>query len=226
MIHAEKLSDIYKSIRNNIASFSLPEADSDSLGKGEEIKAASVDKGKGFWGRDSSLRDAVREVYLDLPDVTYFLVCVDKKRHKYRYGKNATAPSQLGLQFLLERIQGFLDDKGEFGIVFIDANRLEEVKQRGLFERLLKWGSKGIAVSKHFGVIYEWRLNMEKILEIHFADSKYSLGIQIADFVARHAYSWWKKGKASSYPGWSLIEQRLYKYPKHLGWGFKEFPEE
>jgi hypothetical protein len=224
-ISSESLADLYTSIRNAVASLMLPETDPGKLGRGEEIKAASVDRGEGFWGKNPGLRDAVRKVYLDLPNVTYFVICIDKKRHRKLYGVNAEDPSDLGLRLLLERIQGFLRDHEKFGIVFIDANKRKEPRQRSFLGNLLRFGSGGIAPSKFFiGAIYEWHLDMSNILEVHLGDSKHSLGLQIADFVARHAYSWWKDNKNPNYPGWNLIEPKLYKYPRHLGWGLKEFP--
>jgi hypothetical protein len=65
---------------------------------------------------------------------------------------------------------------------------------------------------------------MSNILEIHFGDSKYSLGLQIANFVARHTYSWWKSGKDENYAGWNYIKPKLWRYPNHDGRGYKEFP--
>lgn len=225
-ISSESLAERYSSIRNAVASLNLPGKDPSNLGRGEEIKAASVDRGVGFWHENPRLRDSVRKIYLDLEDVTYFVVIVDKKLHKQRYGNNAQDPSQLALKFLLERIQGFLNENQEQGMVFIDGNKREEAEQRGFLGNLLKRGSGGIAIGKYVATIYEWRLDLRDILEIHLGDSKHSLGLQIADFVARHAYSWWKNGKNSSYPGWKFTEPRLYRYPNHLGWGLKVFPHE
>lgn len=217
------LPDIYTNIRSRIAQLNLPKTQADALGRGEEIKAHSVDKGEGFWGKNQYLRDAVREIYLNLTEVTYFLVCINKKELRNRYSQPED-PATLSLQFLLERLQGFCQENNETGYVLIDLNKRREAEQRGFLSGLLRWGSGGIAVSKFYGYMYEWKLKMSNIVEIHFGDSKYSLGLQIADFVARHAYSWRRNNKDPDYPGWNYIEPRLYKYPNPQGWGYKEFP--
>lgn len=218
-IPSHALPNIYTNIRSRIAQLNLPETEADALGRGQEIKAGSVDRGEGFWGKNQNLRDAVREIYLNLPGVTYFVVCINKKELR----KQALGPT-LSLRFLLERLQGFCQENNQTGYILIDLNKRQEAEQRDFFSRILRRGSGGIAVNKFYGVIYEWRLEMSNIVEIHFGDSKHSLGLQIADFVARHAYSWRKKDKDPNYPGWSYIEPRLYRYPKHQGWGYKEFP--
>lgn len=223
-IDSGELGSIYKNIYDNISALALPVTDYHTLGKGYEIKAKKVDKGDEFWGRYPDLRNRVREIYLNYPKKTvYFVACVDKFLHKGKY-VDPEDPSNLALRFTLERIQGFLNECREYGIVLIDANKLKETEHREFLADLLQRGSEGVAVSKLCGRSYEWRLKMTRILEIHFGDSKYSLGLQIADFVARHTYSWWKSGKQHSYPGWSFIEPKLWKYPKHNGWGYKEFP--
>lgn len=224
-VPSNDLHDLYNRLRTRLQKLTLPHTNVDALGKGEEIKAAAVDRGEGFWGKNQQLRDVVRMAYLDQSSsIVYFAVCIDKSRHLREYGGIAEDPTDLALKYLLERIQGFLNEHNEQGFVLIDANKREEQKQRSYFSRLLKYGSGGYAVSRWWGTIYSWRLNMERIMEIQFGDSKYSLGLQIADFVARHVYSWRKSNTNSNYPGWEEIEQRLYKYPNYQGWGYKEFP--
>jgi hypothetical protein len=222
-VPSENVTQLYDAIRNSVAQLWLPETNAQALGRGEEIKANAVDRGDGFWGKNPSLRDRVRQIYLDQQPTTYFVVCVDKAllRDKYPWPRD---PAHLGLQFLLERLQGFLNDTHRSGFVLIDANKRLEPELRERSSQLLLEGSWGIAVSKFYGVPYEWHLSMSKILEIHFGYSNSSLGLQIADFVARHAYSWWKSGKLEEYPGWNYIEPRLWRYPHHHGWGYKEFP--
>jgi len=221
-VDAGNVELVYKRIRDGIAQLELPEIDARSLGKGQEIKARAVDKGDGFWSKRSDLRAKVRELYLNQAAVTYFVVCIDKVRHYEKY-QDPENPANLGLQYLLERIQGFLKEHEEQGLIIIDATpRIEP--QREFLRELLLEGSWGIAISRFYGIPYEWRLEMENIIEIHFGNSLDSLGIQIADFVARHTYSWWKSGKRQDYPGWNYILPKLWKYPNHEGWGYKEFP--
>jgi len=220
---SDRIADIYESIRGIIRGLNLPKTNADMLGKGEEIKASSVDKGDGFWQNNPGLRDGVRKGYLDQQDVTYFVVCIDKQRHEAQYS-SPYDPTHLAAQFLFERLQGFLSEKQTSAFVLIDANKREEQEQRSLLTRLLTSGSRGVALSKFYGVFYEWWLQFTHIVEVQFGNSKHSLGLQIADFAARHAYSWRKSDKDPSYPGWDLIEPRLYRYPSYQGWGYKEFP--
>lgn len=219
------VAQLYEAIRNSVAQLGLPGTNAKSLGRVEEIKANAVDRGDGFWGKNPSLRDQVRQIYLDQQATTYFVVCVDKARHRDRY-PSPRDPAHLAFQFLLERLQGFLNENDESGFVLIDANKRLEPELRERSSQLLLEGSWGIAVSRLYESTYEWHLDMSKILEIHFGDSKYSLGLQIADFLARHAYSWWKSGKSKGYPGWNYIEPKLYCSPNYHGWGYKEFPKE
>lgn len=223
-VDSKDVSHIYTSIRGKISNLQLPHTNASLIGKGEEIKASAVDRGEGLWGKLSQLRDKVRQSYLDHSGkVTYFVVCIDKVRHKARY-PSPIDPADFALKLLFERIQGFLNDHQRQGIVLIDANKREEAAQRSLIARFLRLGSAGFGISKFYGALYQWRLQMANILEVHFGNSKYSIGLQVADFVARHIYSWWKSGKSPRYPGWNYIEQNLWKYPNHNGWGFKEFP--
>lgn len=223
-IQSSNLHEIYTAIRSGIAQLNLPETKAEVLGKGQEIKASQIDRGEGFWGKNQDLRDRVRKIHIDLELVTYFVVCVDKKAHKQQYSKPED-PSSLALRFLFERLQGFLQAENQVGYILIDLNKRQEAAQRGLLNWLLLRGSTGIAVNRFYGSLYEWKLQMSNIIEIHFGDSKYSLGLQVADFVARHAYSWRKSNKDPNYPGWRFIEPRLYKYPGYQRWGYKEFPE-
>jgi predicted O-methyltransferase YrrM len=64
-------------------------------------------------------------------------------------------PAHLGLQLLLERIQGFLDETQQSGFVLIDANKRLEPELREHSSELLREGSSGIAVSKFYGIPYE-----------------------------------------------------------------------
>lgn len=226
-ISSEHLSSAYTRIRNDVAQLGLEGIDPNALGKGQEIRANAVDRGDDFWSKNPMLRNGVRKIYLDHSEVTYFLVFIDKQRHLARY-VSPDDPAVLGLQYAMERVQGFLNDKSRPGLIIVDVNKRTEAVHRDLLKNLLVEGSLGKAVSKWYGLTYEWRLKFENITEVYFSDSKYSLGLQIADFVARHAYSWWKSGKSvkrNSYPGWEYIEKRLYKYPNYNGWGYKEFPD-
>lgn len=224
-ISSEHLSSAYARVRNGVAELGLEGIDPNALGRGQEIRANGVDRGDGFWGKHPDLRDKVRELYLEQSHAIYFLVCIDKQRHLNRYA-SPEDPALLGFRFAMERIQGFLRENAQQGLIIVDANKRVESEHRQFVSDLLVGGSWGLALSKCYGLPYEWRLKFGNIIEVHFGDSKYSLGLQIADFVARHTYSWWKSDKDDNYPGWSYILPRLWKYPNPVGWGYKEFPEE
>ncbi len=222
-IHSNDIGQVYETICSEVKNLQLPHTNADALGKREEIKASSIDRGEGFWGENHQLREEVRRIYLDHAQVTYFVVCIDKDRHMKTYS-TPEDPADLALKFALERIQGFAEENNEKALVLIDSNKREEAEQRSKLAWLLRLGSTGFGVSRFYGTFYQWNLQMADVLEIHFGDSKYSLGLQIADFVARHTYSWWKNGKQPNYPGWRFIGPRLWKYPNHQGWGYKAFP--
>ncbi|WNC60570.1 DUF3800 domain-containing protein [Thermosynechococcus sp. QS41] len=222
-IPTTRIDGVYARIRKDIKNLNLPHTYADRLGHGEEIKAKSVDRGETQWGKAPDLRKRVIDAYLNHEEVTYFLVCVHKFRHKEKYS-SPEDPSRLASRFLFERFQGFLEDQDAQGLVLVDKNKREEEQQQEHLGQLLTEGSGGIGFSEFYGTFYEWKVDFKNILEVHFGDSRYSLGLQIADFVARYAYSWRKNDAASSYPGWDLIEPRLYRYPSYQGWGLKEFP--
>jgi|GEM_PF-1117712 len=224
---SENVEPVYTAIRDGISQLRLQDLDQnitpEALGRGQEIKARIIDRGDGFWSNHQELRHDVRKIYLDHSYATYFVVLIDKRRHHSQYS-NPSDPAYIGLQYLLERLQGFLKAHEQHGFILIDANKQLEDQQRRFLSELLVDGSRGTSYSKVYGDYYDWYIKFNKVIEIHFGDSKYSIGLQIADFVARHAYSWWKEGKRADYPGWNFIEPRLWKYPHYHGWGYKEFP--
>lgn len=220
------LGVIYRTLRENIENLYLRDIEAEKLGKGEEIKAKEVDKNEGIWRNNNRVSEKVRRIYLDHQTLTYFIVCIDKRKHKDSYRERAYEPSTYALQLLFERFQMFLKSKNQYAFVLIDFNSEQKAVQQETLAELQIRGSCGITGGFFENVyeIYQWRLPMNNIVEIHFGDSKYSLGLQIADFVARHAYSYLKNNRDSRYPGWSFIESRLYNYPDYQGYGYKEFP--
>jgi hypothetical protein len=220
-IKENSIKSVYDSIINKLKQLNITGIDVSKLGKGEEIKAKEVDRGDGIWRHYSDLRNEVRKIYIDHDNVIYFVVCIDKIRHITQYTEPEN-PGYLALRFLLERVQHLLNDQNELGVVVIDNNRRIEQNQRKFVSELLIEGSQ-VILSKFL----ELRFQLANIIEFYFCDSKNSLGLQIADFVARHIYSWWKNGKDPNYPGWCYIEKRLYIPPtktSYIGWGYKEFP--
>jgi hypothetical protein len=220
-IKENSIKSVYDSIINKLEQLNITGIDISKLGKGEEIKAKEVDRGDGIWRHYSDLRNEVRKIYMDHDNVIYFVVCIDKKRLITQYTEPEN-PEYLALRFLLERVQGLLKEQNELGLIVIDLNTQIEQDQRKFVSELLIEGSQ-VILSKFL----ELRIQLSNIIEFYFCDSKYSLGLQIADFVARHTYSWGKNGKDPNYPGWCYIEKRLYIPPtktSYIGWGYKEFP--
>jgi hypothetical protein len=221
VIKENSIKSVYDSIINKLKQLNITGIDISKLGKGEEIKAKEVDRGDGIWRLHSDLRDEVRKIYIDHDNVIYFAVCIDKERLIKQYNEPEN-PEYLALRFLLERVQGLLKEQNELGLIVIDLNTQIEQDQRKFVSDLLIEGSQ-VKISNFL----EFRLQLDRIIEFYFCDSKNSLGLQIADFVARHTYSWRKKGNNPNYPGWCYIEKRLYKPPtktSYIGWGYKEFP--
>ena len=221
VIKENSIKSVYDSIINKLKQLNITGIDISKLGKGEEIKAKEVDRGDGIWRHYSDLRDEVRKIYMDHENVIYFAVCIDKKRLITQYTEPEN-PEYLTLRFLLERVQGLLKEQNELGLIVIDLNTQIEQDQRKFVSDLLIEGSQ-VKISNFL----EFRLQLDRIIEFYFCDSKNSLGLQIADFVARHIYSWGKNGKNPNYPGWCYIEKRLYIPPtktSYIGWGYKEFP--
>lgn len=221
-IDATRVQGVYEQIRQEIKKLSLPGVQADRLGRGEEIKARQVDRGDDPF-KNPEHRNLVRSIYLG-QDAIYFVACIRKRDHKKRY-PNAQDPSQLALRFIFERVQPFLKERGVSGLVLVDKNKRDERQQQEYSAGLLTGGSTGFAYNQFYDTFYEWKIDFENIIEIHFGDSRYSLGLQIADFVARHVYSWRKEGQPPDYPGWNIIKQRLYRRRgRYKGWGYKEFP--
>ena len=220
------LRDMYEDIRRDLSALEIPGLDERMIGIGQEIKAKDVDRGDNYWQLHDEHRHAVRELYLGVVSKcsgTAFIVIVDKKEHfsKYAYPEE---PDILALQFLFERLQGFLEAIDSFAICTFDKTpREEELLSHA--EELIKYGSHITYWSNFYGIFIEKNLKLSRIFEFQMQDSKYSLGLQVADFFARHTYSWRKSGKDNSYPGWALIRKTLYERDGRVeGWGYKEFP--
>lgn len=223
LIEAEKLFEIYKHIQDKLTTSGALEPKVCSLlGKGVEVKASWVERGeKVFQNVSEEKRREIAEVYLDV-NATYIAAVIDKVKHKERYA-HPDEPHDMAMQFVIERIAYFLKDKKASAILFIDQNSSEEESQKA---NLNAWFKRGISGTRRddLGMGEEvWSVQIEDVKEVHFGDSKYSMGLQIADFLARAIYSY-ERGKSFFKPLWQTIETRFRDYPNHFGRGFKRFP--
>jgi len=221
------LHTMYQNVRQGISDLNLPGINARLIGLGQEMKAKDLDSGSGYWRDHEEHRIAVRDLMLSVPkncSGCAFLVIVDKANHLRRYAY-PDEPDILALKFLFERLQGFLEEGNSFAICVFDRNKREEVLLTTA-QDLISLGSRISYWSPFYETYVEKILPLNRILEFHTEDSRYSIGLQVADFYARVTYSRRKNDKRPDYPGWALIREQLYtRDGKVTGWGYKEFPE-
>lgn len=226
-IPVTNLRTMYENVRQGLNDLDLPGINARLIGLGEEMKAKDLDSGSGYWRGHEEHRGAVRDLMLSVPKSCSgcaFLIIVDKAKHLRKY-TSPDEPDTLALKFLFERIQAFLEEKDSFAICIFDRNKREQALLTAA-KNLILDGSFVSYWSPFYKTYIERILPLERILEFHTEDSRYSLGLQVADFYARISYSWRKNGKKADYPGWALIREQLYTRGSRVtGWGYKEFPE-
>jgi len=225
MLPMDKLASTYNALRERVNELKIPGLDSQKLGRGIEIKAKDVDSGQGYWHNNEEHRNQVRDLFLSAPSEhggNAIVVVVDKQAHIQKY-VDPQEPHDLALQFLFERLQSYLEEKNSECICFFDRTTRDEFLINSATKLTMR-GSHITYWSQFYSNYVEKWLPIPRILEFYIQDSKYSLGIQIADFFARYTYSKRKSGR-DDYSGWDLIEQSLYKRDGKLkGFGYKEFP--
>ena len=222
-----RVQEMFSSLQAEIERIRLKEI-SGTLGRGMEIKARDVDAGSGYWSLHPEHRAKVRKIMLSAPAKyggTVFIVIINKQLHFEQY-VTPEDPSLLALQFLLERIQIPLQREDDRVICVCDQNRSYEPKIVEAVESLAAEGSMIFYHSRVLDQFVQKRISFPEILEFHFGQSQNSVGLQIADFIARVTYSWRKRDKVDTYPGWSDIHESLYRNEegKLEGFGYKEFP--
>ena len=199
----------------------------DNLGQGFEIKASSVFRGEGWWNNHNNERDIVRQLILSFPKENggnVIVVVIDKKAHydKYEIPEN---PYSLALKFVLERIQHYLNEVDDYGIVIYDLNhKLINLLSKEATD-LIRDGS---AISKWtIWGLFEFTLGIDRILEFTFGVSRDSLGLIVADFFATTVYQYHKNRHSPHYERWwDLLTESLYRDEdgEILGYGYKLFP--
>jgi hypothetical protein len=221
------LPSAYDTVRKEIEDMKLP-GQRTPLGRGFEIKARDVAQGSGWWRDHNEERNQVRDLMLSFPknfDGTAFVVIVDKKAHLYKYAFPED-PYLLALQFIFERLEFFLRDNDDFGYCVYDQNKRLEKAIQAQANQLMVEGSHGIRYWGNIIVLpFEFTLEIGHILEISFGDSRYSIGLQVADYFATMTYTYYKSGKPAKCGWWELLLESLHrKDGKLLGIGLKEFP--
>jgi len=217
-----------KKLREEISILNLPGANK-PLGLGFEIKAKDIATGKGYWGTHNEERNKVRNLMLSFPKDNSghaIVTVIDKKAHFNKY-VNPEYPYKLALQFIFERIQHHLDNENEEGIIIYDLNHRLEPGLSSEATALIRDGSQ-ILTYDVLGFPYEFRLNINKVLEFAFARSENSIGLIVADFFASMAYQYHKEGKPIPCGWWDLLWESLDKCNdgRVEGCGYKLFPEE
>jgi len=215
-----------KKLREEIAKLNLPGANK-PLGLGFEIKAKEIATGKGYWGSHNEERNMVRNLMLSFPEENCgctIVVVINKRAHlnRYAYPEN---PYRLSFQFLLERIQHYLENLNDVGIIIYDLNHRLEPELSSISTTLIRNGSQ-ILTYDMLGFPYEFRLKIDKVLEFTFARSENSVGLIVADFFATMTYQYHKDGKPSPCGWWDLLVESFYKSENGdvAGYGYKLFP--
>jgi len=172
----------------------------------------------------------MKQAFLDeltnhIHNLPFHLVCVviDKLSHKIKY-INPTNPYHLGLAFGLERIRTFLIQEGEWAQsdssqMNLDPTLHVVVEKRGKAEDdELELEFRRICDGDNFN-------NIKLNIEIIFADKKSnSVGLQIADLVARPIGMAILKPDQSNRAVDVLKHKLLKKVGRIDGWGLKKFP--
>ncbi|MDQ7858550.1 MAG: hypothetical protein QN174_13250 [Armatimonadota bacterium] len=69
------------------------------------------------------------------------------------------------------------------------------------------------------------RFKLPHLLEMSLGDSRYSIGLQVADYFATTTYHYYMDGKPASCGWWDLLAGSLHRLDgKLIGIGLKEFP--
>lgn len=219
---------IYEGIRQEIGDLNLrANYAQHPLGQGFEIKASDIVHGRGYWQRHLSERNAVRSIMLEAPkkhNGVTFAAVIDKKAHMNRYAR-PTNPYRLALQFVFERLQQYLTDIDDYGIVIYDQNKRIEDTLHTDATTLIRNGSELHYFSKIFGDFVTRRFRIFRILEFSMAQSQNSIGLQVADFFASFTCYYLKRARPTRCGWWKLLRSSFYRIGNRFhGIGYKEFP--
>jgi hypothetical protein len=230
LIPADNIGKAYSNIQYEVDQLKIP-GQHKPIGQGYEIKARDIVKGSGFWKDQQKKRINIRHKMLSFPrdyDGTAFIVGINKKAHLERYSTPHN-PYLLSFEWILERLEIHLSltngGSGDNAICIYDRNNLEKRIQ----EKLSGLITDGNVIEYYDKEISEYSSKTFKLYHIHeinFGDSKHSVGLQVADFFATMAYSYFKNGMPENWGWWNILRGSLAKDNNGTveGYGLKIFP--
>ena len=223
---ASMIAQLYAVIREDIEALNLP-GQPQPLGLGFEIKAGDIARGTGWWADHNEQRNHVRDLFLAAPrkfEGVAFVSAIDKKRHLARYAYPAE-PYYLAMTFVLERLEKHLSDVQDHAYCVYDHNARIGSALQDYTAELIRDGSPLFYRSKLFNDFVLERFRLPHILELALGDSRFSVGLQVADYFATLAYHYYCDGKPQQCGWWDLLIESLHtKEGKLAGIGLKEFP--
>jgi len=213
-------------IQEAVAAMNLPGVEH-PLGKGSEIKARQVTNGQGWWRDHNDERNHFRDLMLDFPrrfNGTAFLVVIDKARHRNQYVTPAD-PVPMAMQFLFERLEWYLREINDtaYCIHDHDKRRTDTLHEHSV--DLIRGGSQIEFYSAFYGRVVNNHHDLAHIIEMALGSSVNSVGLQIADFFATCAYTYFRDGQPADCGWWGMLSDNLYHENGVLdGRGLKVFP--
>ena len=196
------------------------------LGRGFEIKASEIAKGKGWWRAHNAQRNEVRKSMLSFPEGNgdaAIVVVIDKNKHHNKYAL-PDPPHEIAFKFMFERIQWYLIDQDDVGMCIYDQTKFLDDEMHEASTDLIRDGSTITYQSDVFGYITK-NFQIDRIIEFCLGKSDNSIGLQVADYYAHFTYQYFKNGKPEKCGWWNTIKTNLYKKNGEiLGYGLKVFP--
>lgn len=142
---------------------------------------------------------------------TIIATAIDKRllKEKYKHPKN---PYDLSLEYCLERVYRFLEEKNQ-------KNKVTHIilESRGK--------EMDAVLEAAFNLIVQKNISQTTYpLQLLFVDKRVNLiGLQIADLAA-HPIGRFAVDPNRENPAFDILKNKLYKYPNHQGKGLKIFP--
>lgn len=187
--------------------------------EGVNLHSRDIRKAKGpfaFLQVPELRTDFIGELSSLMRDMPYllFISAIRKDHHKDRYGKNAANPYDLALEFTMERLVPFIENKGlkELPFVAEARGRNEDETLERCFYRMLSEGTDYIRRSRFK------TLNCPLVFRNKFDNIA---GIQLADLCAhpcaRHILNPKQENRA-----FEIVNEKIYRSGKVAAW--KIFP--
>ncbi|NLD66831.1 MAG: DUF3800 domain-containing protein [Crenarchaeota archaeon] len=170
-----------------------------------EIHYGDLINKRGYW---NTLKDEQRKEFADSVfsiiaqlNPTLFAMVIHKTKHFEAY-TTPEHPKQLAVRYMASRFSKFLQRRKESGIMIYDSEAVSS--DRPLHDFLTKGRFKGLVMQANFDfkpeVMFQTQNNLEGIIEsIFFIESKYSQGIQLADFCAYAIWSHFERNNSNRF---------------------------